>query len=176
MRSKFIAAFALLVSVSAVLVGCSDSEKKPTDFALTDAGIKTLSTRISKAEVIPQIDGTAQRVEIQLNVDPDFGGKSEWNSLAQDSHRMFTRLLEKPDVSRIFITVVSPANNNFDWARVSVTRKDLPSNWQTLTYLEFFAWTKPMPGSLQSWRWLCEFYVSYKSAQPAGGLPRNCKA
>ncbi|MFG5777704.1 hypothetical protein ACFIQF_11580 [Comamonas sp. J-3] len=168
-------ACALAASTLWLLAGCSGEQSKPSSFALTEEGIKTLSPKIAKVVVTPQVDGPESRVEIELNSDPNLGGKGEWNSLAQDSHSMFTRLLAKPEVSRVFIKVVSPANKNLHWARVSVDRSKLPSDWQNLTYLQFFAHTNPMAGTLQTGQWLCEFYAAYQSAQPPGGLPRNCK-
>lgn len=174
MSFKSIAAGPILIS-ACVLLGACDSNKNKVDFPLNEAGVKTLNPKISAVNVASQVDGTSKRIEIQFSADPVIGGMAEWNSLAQDSHQIFQRLLTKPEVTRIFIKVVAPASKNLDWARISVDRESLPNNWQELTYLEFFAQTAPMPGTLQSWTWICDFYKSYQSAQPATGLPRNCK-
>lgn len=144
-------------------------------FDLTEQGIKTLDKSIAKVDVTLQIDGSSNLVEVQVNRNPLTGGKNDWNGIAQDSHRLMSKLFTLPEVSRVRISYISPENNNLDWAHIAATKSELPTDWESLSYLQFFGKTKPLPGTLETRRWLCDFYGTYKSAQPDAGVPKNCK-
>ena len=158
-----------------LLVGCGQEAPSSKGFELTEQGIKALDRDIAQISITPQLDGQANLVEVRFNRDPLTGGKNDWNRIASDAHQLMRKLLAKPEVSRIRMAFVSPQNNNLDWAHIAVDRKSLPSDWESLSYLEFFAKTDPKPGSIETARWLCEFYGTYRSAQPATGLPPTCK-
>ena len=164
---------AVAIPALALLVACGEAEQK--GFDLTDAGIKTLDRKIAQVRVSPQVDGSTNLVEVTIHEDPTFGGSGEWNGIATNSHRLLSTLFARPDVSRVRISYVSPANKGIDWAQVSMTRSDLPADWKALTYLQFFSRTKPLPGTLETGVWLCEFYQKYESSRPPSGVAARCK-
>lgn len=155
--------------------GCSTYAIAGKNFELNEQGIKALDKKIAKVELTRQVDGKTQLVEVRINRDPLTGGKNDWNWIAQDGHRLMSTLLEKPEVNRIRLVYISPENKNLDWAYISVNRSDLPSDWNSLSYLQFFGKTKPQAGTLETGQWLCDFYGQYRSARPATGLPKACK-
>ena len=173
MRNTGIAAALALALVA--LVGCSEDSTPAKGFEVTEQGIKSLDKNIAKADVTPQVDGVTNLVEVRVNRNPLTGGKNDWNWIAQDGHRLMTKLLAKPEVSRIRLVYIAPDSNNLDWAYINVARSELPSDWETLSYLQFFGKTKPQPGTVDAARWLCDFYATYRSSQPANGLPSTCK-
>lgn len=146
----------------------------PTSFTLTSDGIKSLSPFISSVEIIPQNVPGKIYVEIKVNNDPTWGGEQDWNSVANDVHNLSLALFSKPEIVRARIGYVSPKNKNLEWALFFIEPKDFPSNWRDLSYLQFFSLLDPMPGTLETGRWVCEFYKKYSSSMPGGKLPHQC--
>jgi hypothetical protein len=160
----------LIAFVVWALPDCSGNEqakRKAVDFALTEQGIKSLDADIASVDITDQIDGKTKYVDMTVATKTLWGGHSDWNGVAASSHRLMSALLSKPEVSRARI-VYRSAENKLDWAQVQVKRSELPANWRELSYLQFFAVSKPVYGSLESGRWLCEFYAKYSLANPPG--------
>lgn len=154
--------FAVL-SVLLVVGGCGQSSHP--DFTLDEQGIKALDASISSVNITDQIDGKTKLVELTLMESIEWGGQPEWNKVAGKSHTLMSALLSKDEVSRVRLIFYAP-ELKLDWAQVRLNKANLPPAWRDLTYLQFFALTKPMSGTLESGRWLCDFYRKYKSANP----------
>jgi hypothetical protein len=152
---------------------------EPPAFDFTAEGIKTLSSDIQKVSLTAQITKKGKSdtflVDIELNKNPFTGGAQDWNSIATDVSNLSKRLFARPEAVRINFAFRSPDNNNIDWAHVFVTLDKLPKGWAEITYLEFFSFVRPLPGTLQAGQWLCDFYKKYESAMPQGKLPPSCK-
>lgn len=159
-----------IVVFVAFLMGCSSGE--PKDFDVTEAGIKGLSPSIKKVKITPQIDPALVYVEMTIEKEPFTGSAQDWNSIAADVHHLSRSLLTKPMVTRARFEYVSPQNSGKAWAYVQWHRKDIPDNWNELTYLQFFSLVDPDGSYLQTMRWLCDFYKKYESAVPVSGMPR----
>lgn len=144
-------------------------------FPYTQAGIKSISGAIKSVSLTQQIDGKTFLVELEINKDPFIGGAQDWNSVSSDVFAISKKLLGRPETARIFYKFRSPQNNNFDWASVTVRRDKLPNNWNELTYHQFFGRSDPLPGSVQTTKWLCDYYKKYHSSQPPTGVPFYCK-
>lgn len=148
-----------------MLTACGRSS--PADFPLTQEGVKSLDPKIISVSVIDQVDGVTKYVDLTMSEGVVWGGQSDWNAAAITSHRLIAPLMKKAEVSRVRVVFYDP-ENKIDWAQVKVARADLPPNWEELTYLQLFAAAKPMPGTLEVGRWLCDFYAKYSSANPTG--------
>lgn len=144
-------------------------------FPYTQAGIRQLSNTIQSVSLIKQIDGKTFLVELEINKDPFVGGAQDWNSVSSDVFGLSKKLLGRPETARISFKFRSPQNNNFDWANVFVRREKLPKNWDELTYHQFFGRSEPLPGNIQTTKWLCDYYNKYHSSQPPTGIPFFCK-
>ena len=157
------AVFAIMLALT--MIGCDAPEQK--DFSLTIEGIKSLDSSISSVGLTPQ-NATQDTyfVELVIKKDPFTGGAQDWNSISSEVYRFGKTLFEKPEIVRISIIFRSPENNNFEWAKVFIQRDKLPNNWQSLTYLEFFSFSDPIPGNIQAGKWLREFYEKYESSKP----------
>ena len=139
--------------------------------------VKALSSDIRTVLLTPQSDkeGT-YLVDIVINKDPYAGGGAQdWNAIADQVANLSRQLLQYPEVVRINFTFQSDANQGLDWAWAILVRAKLPQNWQELSYLQFFAATRPVARTGEADLWLCEFYAKYRSAAPGGKLPVSCK-
>lgn len=154
------------------LAACSSG---PTDFSVSPEGIKSLSPAITDVSITPQVDPAQVYVEVKIKKDPYTGGAQDWNSVAADVRHLALPLFSKPAVARVRIAFKSPENKGIEWAVFFIRAADLPANWRDLTYLEFFSQLDPLPGTLETRRWLCEFYGQYSSARPAGDKLNWCK-
>lgn len=162
-----------LVAIALAVSACGQGT--PTEFELTTDGLKSLDRNITKVEVIDQADGSTKFVDVVLAQGVVWGGQSDWNAVATTSHRLMSTLFKKPEISRVRIVFVDP-DKPIDWAQVRAARADLPKGWEELTYLQFFALTKAMAGTLETGSWLCDFYAKYASANPQGdGHLRYCR-
>lgn len=151
--------------VAGMLAACGQTT--PSDFSLTQEGVKSLNPKITSVTVIEQIDGKTNFVDLTLSESVVWGGQSDWNAAAITSHRLMTQLLSKAEVSRVRFVFYDTANK-IEWAQVKLARADLPPNWSELTYLQVFATAKPVAGTLEAGQWLCDFYAKYASANPPG--------
>ena len=148
----------------------TETAKTPTKtYTFTPEGIKTLSPSITDVNFTPQSKPTnTVLIDIDINKDPFTGGAQDWNSIAGDAYELSKTLLKNPNTQKIHFTFRSPDNKNIDWARFFVDRDNLPEKWQAITYLQFFSYSRPMPGTVEAGRWLCDFYGKYKSSRPYG--------
>jgi hypothetical protein len=140
-------------------------------------GVKALSSDIRTVLLTPQADkeGT-YLVELVINKDPYAGGGAQdWNAIADEVANLSRQLLQYSQVVRINFSFPSDANQGLDWAWVILVRAKLPQNWQDLSYLQFFAATRPVARTAEAEEWLCEFYAKYRNAAPGGKIPDSCK-
>ncbi|MDD5412675.1 MAG: hypothetical protein PHF31_14915 [Methylobacter sp.] len=177
--SNAISIFALVIialSVAFVIFSGSNESAQTKDFAFTVDGIKSLSIDITSVYLTPQFNKPDTfLVEIELNKNPFTGGAQDWNSISAEVFSLSKSLLAKQNTDKIHFVFRSPDNNNLDWARIFVDRKELPKDWENLTYLQFFGISRPLPGTLETGRWLCDFYKKYESSRPNGLTPDFCK-
>lgn len=172
---KKIALLVIITSISMLIFPKTNEAAQTNDFAFTVDGIKGLSSQITSVQLTPQYNNpNTFLVEIEFNKEIFIGGAQDWNSITADAFGLSRTLLAKPNTEKIHFTFRSPDNNNLDWARIFVDRNKLPKEWQSLTYLEFFSFSRPIPGTLETGRWLCEFYGKYQSSQPSGLIPDFC--
>ncbi len=117
-------------------------------------------------------------VEITLKgPDAFWGGAQDWNRFATTVHHIGEPLMERPDVARVRIESDVPMTDGkvIGWAYADMDKKTFPQNFRDLTYLQFAGAAKLDAGTLQTGKWLCEFYKEYESAQPSGGLDWTCR-
>lgn len=162
---------ALLTALFSFSASAGDTEV----FPYTQAGIKQISNSIKSVSLTQQIDGKSFLVKLEISKDPFTGGAQDWNSVSSDVFSISKKLLGRPETASINFEFRSPINNNFNWASVFVRKGDLPTNWNELTYHQFFGRLEPLPGSVQTTKWLCEYYNKYRSSQPPTGIPFFCK-
>lgn len=165
-----------LLSLLLAFSGCKESDSQiPSHLDFTIESVKALSADIAtvRVEGIDQ-KNSAYRIAIDINKDPVTGGAQDWNSVAIMILKLSKVLLLKPKVHELNFTFWMTDSSATDWASVSVKQDKLPSNWQHLTYQEFFALSDTKPGSVHSGHWLCDFYQQYKLAKPKEGLPDFC--
>jgi hypothetical protein len=140
--------------------------------------IQNVSSNFKEITIWPLYKENATKsyaVDIRIEKDPLFGGANEWNMISSSVFRYSKELLKQPAIYKIHYIFYSPQNQNIDWAHVWVDRDMLPSNWEDLTYHQFFSFIKPDPSHLQSIQWLCEYYEKYSSARPHGMIPDYCR-
>lgn len=154
----------MIIMVLIIVITFTSNKKEEKPFEFTNEGIKGLSEDITNASISknPKNDKNFI-VEIDSNKNPFTGGAQDWNSIAMDSWRISKTLLTY-QVDKIDFVFRSPDNDNIDWARITIKANDLPKNWQNLTYLQFFSYSNPIPGTLETSDWLCDFYKKYESA------------
>lgn len=162
----------ILFSLMAVWGDCIGADPGVVPF--TPESIKRISRNINAVALNPQITPGTYLVEIDFHKDPFVGGGQDWNSISNEVWLISKRLLLRSETARIYFKFISPKNKNFQWASVMVRRDKLPHNWDELTYHQFFGRSEPLPGSVETGRWLCEHYKKYRSSQPAAGLPFYC--
>ncbi len=143
----------------------------PTDFALTQGGIKTLDSNINAV----RLSDSGSQIDIDVSKDPFTGGAQDWNSIANMTYSICNKLLSKQEVKTVTLVWWSSEDKPVDWARVILERDKLPANWPELTYLQFFSGLKKLPGTVEAGRWLCEFYSKYESSRLNGVMPDFCK-
>jgi hypothetical protein len=165
----------LLIGVLA-LPGCNETTNQPpSNIDLTIESIKALSPEIADVHlVVPDINNTVYRVEVDVNKDPATGGAQDWNAIAMMAYKISKALLPNPKIHEITFTFWMTDSSHVDWARVTVNKGQLPTDWQRLNYQEFFALSTPIPGSVHSGHWLCDFYDTYRNIKPSGKLPSFC--
>lgn len=139
------------------------------------AFIKGSITAATEVKLTSQIDNDKTYLaDININKDPFTGGKNDWNMVAGEVSTYCKILLNNPSIVRLHFAFYSPENKNIDWAHVRVDRNKLPAKWENDSYLHFFSYIKPDPGTLQATQWLCDFYKKYGSARPNGQIPDFC--
>lgn len=152
-----------------------DPDPAAQDFALTNEDIKTLDPLIASVLLTNTANNpAAYDINIDIKKDPFIGGASDWNSIANTTYNIGKILLEKQEVKEIIFIFWSTDSSNIDWARLIIKRSQLPNDWQQLTYLQFFGLSKPIPGTIESGEWICEFYGKYESARPNRVMPDFC--
>lgn len=138
------------------------------DQKLTEELIKSVSNQISSVSIYEQYAGKNKgfnNIDIHISTKMFWGGAQDWNGVALAIFDLSKTLLQRKDVVKISY-VVWNNDHSLDWARIEVDRTLLPQEWEELTYLEFFSYTKPMSGSVDAEQWLTEFYSKYNSAIP----------
>lgn len=159
-------------SASAVAAQGNDAARKLQ--SLTEQDVRALDADISGVELIEQVTNPGTwYVQLTLKQDPYWGGADDWNIVAGKFNGIARTLFDKPEVVRLGMTFVSPANQGVAWANIYMNRKDLPPDWHDLTYLQLFAHADPRPPSLQTIKWLCAFYEKHTSATPPQGVPQR---
>jgi hypothetical protein len=145
--------------------------ESPTDFTLTEEGIKTLDSDINTVRLAV----SRNQIDIDIIKDPFTGGAQDWNSIANTTYRIGKKLLTKLEVKTVTLVWWSSGEKPIDWARVILDREKIPTNWEELTYLQYFSSLKKLPGTVEAGQWLCDFYAKYESARPNGIVPDFCK-
>lgn len=162
---KIIALLALIL-----LGGCSDD---PMDTLymknqeITEESVKSISSQITSAYVNKQYAGPYKgltNISIPIKSDTSFGAAQSWNGAALTIFNLCRTLLLKDGIGKI--TFIVSDENNLQWANIEVSKDMLPSNWNELTYLEFFSYINPICNGPESEQWLTEFYSKYSSAVP----------
>jgi hypothetical protein len=167
----------LLIGVWLALPGCNETTNQPpSDTDLIIESIKSLAPEIADAAlVVSDKNNPAYRAEIDINKDPATGGAQDWNAIAMTVYKISKVLLPNPKIHEITFTFWMTDSSHVDWARVTINKVQLPTDWQRLTYQEFFALSTPLPGSVHSGHWLCDYYDTYRNIKPKGKLPSFCR-
>lgn len=100
-----------------------------------------------------------------------WGGAEDWNMFASRVASISQALLKRPDVVRV--RIVSHAQK-MDWAYADLKREELPQNFAQMTYLRVASMAHFDASTLQTSKWLCEFYNKYESARPHQMMPQWC--
>ena len=145
--------------------------------------IKKTNSDITEVELIEQFndkgDATGKyRADISIKKDPFMGGKSDWNSVASDIFHISKEIFTRP-IDIAYFKFYSPANKDLDWAYVMVKRNTLPpiEDWNKFGYQWFFSQIEPDGGTLQTKKWLCQFYDEYEDTRPGplNKMPEWCR-
>jgi len=159
----------LLIAVI-LLVGCSEDPMETMymkNQEITEESVKSISPQITSAYVNKQYAGEYKgltNIDIQINSGTSFGGEQAWNGSATTIFYLCKTLLLKNDIGKV--TFIVSDETDLLWANIEVSKDRLPSNWNELTYLEFFSYVAPKPNGPDAQQWLSEFYSKYSSAAP----------
>lgn len=160
----------LLLILLLILSGCSEDPSESQyakEKEITEESIKSISSQIKSADVYMQYAGEYKgmnNIDISFSSGQIWGGAQDWNGVATTVFNMSKTLFFRSDVGKITFLVSSDAGEQ--WAKIEVSKTMLPSNWENLTYLEFFSHTQPTSGNAEAEQWLSEFYSKYSSATP----------
>lgn len=173
---------ALIVFAALSLFGCESSVDNTKTWATPQNDKERIIIESAKAgaatvenlTLTEQVDGGTYLVEMKLAADPITSGANDWNSVAQQSHRIAKALIPGKPVSRIHVAVYSPENKGVIWANIWVNSNNLSANWES-SYLLFFKGVKADPGTTETTAWLCDFYRKYETARPNDEIPKFCK-
>lgn len=134
---------------------------------LSEESIKSISSDIVSASVQMQYAGEYKglnNIEIEIE-SSSWSGVQAWNSVAIKAFNLSKKLLSRSDIGKITFVVWHDDHSN-TWARVEVSKKNLPDKWGELTYLQFFSYAKLDIFTTKGEEWLGEFYTEYSSAVP----------
>lgn len=160
-----------IVAENSEAIGVENADSYLTVDTLSENSIKGISPAIIEASVNQQYAGNLYKAGLKYSIDVHiksnmlWGGAQDWNRVAENIFTLSKQLFERKDVGKIMF-VIWNEDHSIDWARVEVNKLSLPNDWNSLTYLQFFSFTSPMSGSVDSEKWLTEFYAKYSSANP----------